>query len=274
MDVPLKAKIPMWATREFRWLIIIVVMSLSILAVLIFEIAPMTRAERPPVPGAADPAALLPGEPAASPGAKEVRFDGILEKVKDSTPIEDQDQPYRTLVRHLARIRPEALAREARRIDYGTFTRTPSEVRGATTRILALFLESMPLRLDPPEGGVEWLHRTYLMDLSGSEGFVVDLVEPPPAVERRQLVSTDGVFLKIASYEGRKGSVQAPFFLGRSLRLVKEARHFNVWNVGSLIVAVAVLSVVAAIYMTMRLWRKARSGMELGAAVPRGGRKP
>ncbi len=44
-------KIRYWETREFRWLVLILVMAAAVLAVLVFEIAPMMEAR-----GAAPPA--------------------------------------------------------------------------------------------------------------------------------------------------------------------------------------------------------------------------
>jgi hypothetical protein len=50
---------------------------------------------------------------------------------------------------------------------------------------------------------------------------VVDLIEPP-RMAYRSLVACDAVFLKLGTYEGRKGPVQAPLFLGRAAVRVEE----------------------------------------------------
>ena len=97
------------------------------------------------------------------------------------------------------------------------------DLRGQPVRVTGLFLKSAPIRLDTAIGGVEWVYRTYLCSSDGNEGYVFDLLEPPGDLEpRRTVVSVEGVFFKMATYEGARGPVKAPLFLGRSLRLMSE----------------------------------------------------
>jgi hypothetical protein len=131
-------------------------------------------------------------------------------------------------------------------------------MRGETVKILALFLTSNPIRVDAAPGGVNFIHRTYLSDLSGSEGYVVDLLEPPGDLAKKTLVGLDAVFLKLATYEGKNGPVQAPLFLGKSLRTVKErmaegpAANLS----GGVILGVAIGLMVLMLVLTSLMFRK------------------
>lgn len=233
-------------------------MAVSTLAVYIFEIAPMLRGGGAPdrplrVPG---PGNYVPKTAAAANEPKTVEFDGMLEKAKDSTPIKETDEPYNYLVRHVAKTDTEVLGKQAKRVDYALFSRIPSELRGQTARVMAMFVYSDPIRLHHAPGGVEWVYRTYLVDVSGTEGYVIDLIDKPPEIERRALVMTDAIFLKLGTYDGQRGPVQAPFLVGKALRPVKEVVKADSIDVG--VVIVAVLAVVASAVFTVWIIRGAR----------------
>jgi hypothetical protein len=219
--LPPDFKPPFWATRDFRRLIIGVVMGLAVIGVMVFQIAPKLSERPGKAAKAADPNAFVP-KPAVPGAPAEMKFEGMLEKVKDGTPLDDQDAPYQYLVRSLSRMDAALVAKEAKSVEYQYYSKMPVEMRGQTAKILALFLTSNPIRVDAAPGGVNFIHRTYLMDLRGEEGYVVDLLEAPPDLPQRSLVSMDAVFLKLGTYEAKKGQVQAPLFVGRNLRLVKE----------------------------------------------------
>jgi len=218
--LPPDFKPPFWATKDFRRFMLVGVMGLAVVAVVIVDIAPKLTA-RPTREEKHDPNGFVP-KPLAAGEAKMVKFEGVLEKVKDGTSIDDQDEPYQYLVRSLSRMDAALVAKDAKSVDYKYYSKMPVEMRGETVKILALFLQSNPIRVDAAPGGVKFIHRTYLSDLSGAEGYVVDLLEPPGELAKRTVVGMDAVFLKLGTYEGRNGSVQAPLFLGKSLRTVKE----------------------------------------------------
>ncbi|HLY75292.1 MAG TPA: hypothetical protein VKU80_14320 [Planctomycetota bacterium] len=212
---------PLWATREFRRLLIVGVMGASVIGVLVFDIAPKfsqkpVKAVKAPGPDAYVPRAAGAGE------VHSVKYEGVLEKVKDGSSIDDQDESYQYLVRSLSRMDPAQLAKDAKAVDYSYYSKLSGELRGQTAKVLAMFLQSNPIRVDGAPGGVNFIHRTYLMDLSGDEGYVVDLLEAPGELEPRTLVGLDAVFLKLGTYESKRGLVQAPLFVGKSLRVVKE----------------------------------------------------
>ena len=218
--LPPDFKPPFWATKDFRRFLLVGVMGLAVVAVVIVDIAPKLTA-RPTRVEKHDPGAFVP-QPAVAGAPPVLKFEGVLAKAKDGTPIDDQDEPYQYLIRSLSRMEAAQVAKEARSVDYKYYSKMPVEMRGETVKIVALFLQSNPIRVDAAPGGVKFIHRTYLADLSGAEGYVVDLLEPPGELAKRTLVGMDAVFLKLGTYEGRNGSVQAPLFIGKSLRTVKE----------------------------------------------------
>jgi hypothetical protein len=256
-QLPSDYRPPTWATKEFRRLLLVGVMGCAVIGVLVVDIAPKfsqkpTRAVKAPGPDAYVPQASAPGE------IRPVKYEGVLAKVKDGTSIDDQDEPYQYLIRALARTEPAVLSKDARSVEYSYFTKLTDELRGQSTKILALFLQSNPIRVDGAPGGVNFIHRTYLMDLSGNEGFVVDLLEAPAQLEPRTLVGMDAVFLKLGTYESKKGTVQAPLFIGKSLHVVKE--HLAGTPVsglsGAAVAAVGAVVMLIILGLTTLMFRK------------------
>jgi hypothetical protein len=140
---------------------------------------------------------------------------------RDGAPIGD-DEPYALVLSHLARMAPETLDLEDMTVDYATLARKPETLRAQPLRLRLLFLASYPTPLDRIAVGQDKVYRTYLADPTGSEGYVVDLLEPPGDIKKKTPVSLVAIFLRLASYEGQKGPVQAPFLVGRGLSVMQE----------------------------------------------------
>jgi len=261
-------KPPFWATKECRILLIGGVMGLAVMAVLVFDIGPLLnqKAERAAKPK--DPNAFVP-QPIVAGAPRDVKFEGVLDRVKDGTSIDDQEEPYQYLVRNLAKSEAAQLGKDSKTVEYQYFSKMPVETRGQTVKILALFLQSSPIRVDGAPGGVNFIHRTYLSDLSGHEGYVVDLLEYPGELAQRTLVGMDAVFFKLGTYEGKKGPVQAPLFLGKGLHTVKERMAGGpVANAsGGMIVGVAVVVMLGFILLTSRMFRKSKPPAPKGPAI-------
>lgn len=258
---------PFWATRNFRMFIIFGVMGLSLIAVFVLDIGPKLTGQKTAKSEKAGLSNAFVPPPVAAGG--DVKFEGVLNKVKDGTSIDDQDESYLYLVRYLSRADAATLSQDAKTVDYPTYAKMPVEMRGITTRIGALFLQSNPIRVDAAPGGVNFIHRTYLSDLSGNEGYVVDLLEPPGDLELRTVVAMDAIFLKLGTYEGRKGAVQAPLFLGKSLRVVKERMADSPLaslNSGVLI-GLAVGMFVVMLAVTSFMFRKSKPPAPRGPAA-------
>lgn len=268
--LPPDFKPPFWATRDFRLLVIGVVMGLAVISIMVFDIAPKLTERPGKAAKAVDPNAFVP-KPAVAGAPVEMKFEGMLDKVKDGTPLDDQDAAYQYLVRSLSRMDAAQIAKDAKSVEYQYYSKMPVEMRGQTVKIMGLFLRSNPIRVDAAPGGVNFIHRTYLVsDVSGSEGYVVDLLEPPGDVADRALVKMDGVFMKLGTYEGMKGAVQAPLFVGKSLHLVKEPRMaadvMSRMSTGAILL-IAAASMLAILLLTSRIFRKAKPPAPKGPAV-------
>jgi hypothetical protein len=182
----------------------------ALLAVFIVEIAPVLESWQQAGPGSGDHPEKL--------RAPDGSLIAALEDVQDSTPADDLDDSYYALLEGVTRLKSEDLRKLARHVDDLEFYRQPSKLRAKVVRITALLEKSEPLALDRSTGGVDLVHRIYLRDASGDQGFVVDLIDPPPPIESRTLVDTEALFLKICKHEGENGAVQEPLLLGRQAR--------------------------------------------------------
>jgi len=256
--LPPNVQTPWWATRETRRFILFGVLGLAVIGVIIFDIGPKLT-QRPTKVDKHDPNAFVP-QPLTPGSSATVRFEGVLTKAKDGTPIDDQDEPYQYLIRSLSRMDAALVAKDAKTVEYKYYSKMPVEMRGETVKILALFLTSNPIRIDAAPGGVKFIHRTYLMDLRGDEGYVVDLLEAPPDLPQRALVAMDAVFLKLGSYESKRGTVQAPLFVGKSLRTVKERMADNpaVSLGGGTMLGIAVGALILMLALTSLMFRKSK----------------
>jgi len=250
---------PFWATKNFRFFVLMTVLGASVMAVILFDIGPKLTQVRnvKDLAKKADPNAFVP--PAAGAGG-DVKFEGVLQKVKDGTSIDDQEEAYQYLIRYLSRADASQLTQESKNVEYPTYAKMPVEMRGYTSKISALFLQSNPIRIDAAPGGVKFIHRTYLSDLSGKEGYVVDLLEPPGDLPLKTVVALEAIFFKLGTYEGKKGEVQAPLFLGKSLRTVKErmAEGPVASMSGGVMIGVAVATLVVMMVLTSLMFRKSK----------------
>ncbi|HAK93948.1 MAG TPA: hypothetical protein DCM87_02785 [Planctomycetes bacterium] len=257
-------KIRFWETREFRWLVLILVMAAAALAVIIFEIVPMmeTRARRDTarVEEGFD-AALPAGESPIDPG--DPRRTGMLAGVEDGKEIENSSPQYRALVAYLSAAAPEAIAKEAAPVEHSLFTIAAESLRGRAVRIRGLYLDSFAIALESKAGGVEFVYRTFLIDPSGNAGYVVDYIAPPPRFERRALVETEALFFRLGTYEGRRGPKASPHFVGRELRELGEApaaflgEETSTWYLGALF-ALCLLLLTAWFFFQWHLARRSR----------------
>lgn len=264
--LPPNFKPPFWATRDFRLLIIGISMSLAVLAVLIFDIGPKLT-QKPQIPTKTpDPKAYVPA-PAAPGAARDLKFEGVLEKVKDGSSIDDQEEPYQYLIRYLARADAAQFSKDPKTVEYPTYAKFPAEMRGETVKIRTLFLQSSPIRVDAAPGGVNFIHRTYLSNLSGNEGYVVDLLEPPGELASKTVVDLEAVFFKLGTYEGKKGPVQAPLFLGKGLRVVKERMAESPVTNGGVLLGIAGGTMVLMLVLTSRMFKKSKPPAPRNPAV-------
>ncbi len=176
-----------------------------------------------PKPAAA-PEEVPPPPPSRIPEGAVV-LDGALRGVTDLTELRgvETEPAYRRLLDHVSSIEPAAIERESEGpVAYSTILKHAGELRGRIFHFAGLVTDWDPLRLVDPVRGREDVYRVFLMDLDRDAGFVCDLADRPPALERRQdRVEVDGAFYKVLRFENRQGqSREAPFFIARSIRIV------------------------------------------------------
>jgi hypothetical protein len=216
---PDERKVGFTATRRFRTLVLFLALAASVVVVWVFEIGPLLSGRLPPSRAAAH----LANPPAApEPVGSRILFDGLLAGVRDGTPFDEGEHPYLHLLGRVERSGKEALPGQGTDVDYRALLKDPDHFRGRTLRVAGLLLQSDPIRLDRPVSGREWVHRTWLVDPGGDEGYVADLLERP-AFAPRSLIAVDGIFLKLGTYEGKRGPRQVPFLLAREAVPVNES---------------------------------------------------
>jgi hypothetical protein len=271
--------VPFWATRVFRWNLILCALMLSAAAIWMLFIAPWeAEKERVELERAHAAMRFVPRDPSAP---REVRFDGKLERAVDNAPLELFDsspgEPYNVLVRHLSKADPAVLAEQARMVDYPLYEKMPSEIRGQTVRLNALFVKAPrgPERLKEPIGGVEMMTRAYLINKAGDKFYIVDFVEPPPPLEPETPVTLDAVYLQQVSYEtnatkeGKPVVRRAPIFVARSLGKAQVAPSAGGYRYKWLVVMMAVAMFLGLAFLTVRAWLTPRLNAPRLSPLPR-----
>jgi hypothetical protein len=243
------ARLPLWTRREFRWLVAGAFLCLSVIAVVIFEIAPLIR--RRSIDRvhhtSGTGAAFVPGNRSA-----DVAFDGLLDKTVDGTPADAWDDPYVLLAKHVQRSTKEEVAKGALNVQYDHFAAHAAELRGRPVEVIALMAYTTPLRVPRPGTGLEFIHRSILVDMTGEHGYIVDTLEPLPPVDRRQLVKVPAMFLKMASFESEGGTRTVPLLIGREVSIIVEDRGTATLTVGAIVIGVCGLALVVVMVLSRR----------------------
>lgn len=272
--------VPFWASRIFRWNLILCALMLTAAAIWMLFVAPMEAAkEKAELERAHDAIRWVPPDPSAPP---QVRFDGQLQGVADNVPLETfdastNDQAYRVLLRHLSKADPADLAQQARWVSYALFNEKPSELRGQTVRLNALFVKAPrgPERLGNPVGAVEMVTRAYLIDREGDKFYIVDFVEPPPSLDPETPVTVDAVYLQQVSFEtnavkeGKPVVRKAPLFVARSLGKVREPAPGGGYKFKWLVVMMAVAMFLGLAFLIVRTWLVPRMNAPVPSPLPR-----
>ena len=217
-----------WGTRLFLLNLIVCSLIVMIAAGWVFWIEPARRAR-----DRAERQQALSAKKYVPSGSKEVRFDGMLDRVEDDVDHDKRDDDaYRYLAKYMATVDPSRLGDQARMVDYETLVGKPGEVRGVTVRLDLLFYKAPHglVRLDRPAGAVETVTRAYLTESVANKKnvYLVDFVEPPPEIESESEVVLDAVFLRRVKFETPRtaanpdGEHTAPLFIARSITKVQE----------------------------------------------------
>jgi hypothetical protein len=216
--------------------------------------APAAESAREPskVPDDAPPPPPSPFPPGSSV------LDGALRETKDFThPKElDTEKPYRALVSHVLSLSDEALRSSSEgEIAYDTYRKYAPELRGRAFRVTGWAVDKVePMRLTDPIAGKEDIYRLYLTDFEEG-GFVVDLVERPPLIEKQDNVKIDGIFLKVSRYEGKYGQFRdAPVLVARTFERVfsEPTKENSTWFLIKLCVVAGIAATLAIAYVLFR----------------------
>jgi hypothetical protein len=257
---------PFWASRLFRWNLVFLAVVVAAAAFWMLVLEPkMSNAELEKMKAEYAAKKYVPRDPAA-PGPREVRFDGMLDRVKDDVDPDVKDEPYRYLVKHLATMDPAKLGEQARYVDYELLMKRPEEVRGVTTRLQLLFWKtpSGPVRLEPAVGGVETVTRAYLAESrTPKEVYFVDFVEAPADIEKETPVVVDAVFLRRVKYEraDRPGQFhEAPLFVARSVAKVQDAPRTGPYKFLPVAILIGIATFAFLLFLFVKTFIAARSG--------------
>jgi len=196
-------------------------------------------------------------DPAAQQRRLESLYEGALIGAADAQDFAETPG-YRRLLDILSSYSEEELrTRAERRLDVALALADPDGWRGEIVRVRALIAGQRAVRLARPLGEHVDSFRAFLTEADGSEGVVVDFLEPPPPLAiQEDVVEVEAVFFRTVRYENKKGSfVEAPYLIARGLRrLDTEAlpRSTAFDDMAKILIALAVAFLVIRIVFTMR----------------------
>ncbi|MBI2921235.1 MAG: hypothetical protein HYY18_09155 [Planctomycetes bacterium] len=197
--------------------------------------------------------ATPPGTGQVEPGA-EVLWDNMLAGERDDAPLDDlqSDKGYKYLIRHLANLKPGEGLGHSIPFDYAELLKNPNKWRGKVVSLSGLTNKIQSnIRLESNQGHYDAVYRLYLVDLSGTEGFILDVLDRPDGVERRDPVEAEGIFLRTHKYLTEKGQeVRVPVFVARSVREVSRGTVHRTWST-EMTVGVVTVSVMLVLVITI-----------------------
>jgi hypothetical protein len=177
---------------------------------------------------------LEAGTDAAAPQARaqeegapnlEAQFEGALVGVEDF--VDFAETPgYRRLLEMLAQYEPAELEKKAiGRLDFAQALSTPDRWRGRIMRLRGMVIGLETVRLWTPVGEAVDCYRAVITEPDGSEGAIVDFLEPPPPLELEEdVVDVEAVFFRVVRIESKSGLPRyAPYLIARGLRRLDQA---------------------------------------------------
>ncbi|HEX6863609.1 MAG TPA: hypothetical protein VF414_12370 [Thermoanaerobaculia bacterium] len=222
--------------------------------------APAAQTE--PAPPGVDQAS-----PVAPPEAKvdAAAYEGALTGAIDGSDFLETPG-YRRMLELVGRYGKEEIASKVEReLDFAASTAAPEDWRGRIVHLRGIVAGLEAVRLVEPLNGRRDAYRAIVCETDGSEGVVVDFLEPPPELKvSLDVIDVEGVFYRTVGYESRKGVHQlAPYLIARDIRLMPPEtakRSTNLDILGKLLVGAAVVLVVVRVLSSMRgrSGRKAR----------------
>jgi hypothetical protein len=197
--------------------------------------------------------ALASSGPGEQPAGGTVVWDNMLADEKDEAPLDDvtSDKGYKYLIRHLANLKPgEGLGKPVP-FDYVDLVKNPAKNRGRVVSLAGLTNKiASNIRLESNQGPFDSVYRLYVVNLAGTQSFIVDVLERPDGLERRDALETEGIFIRTHKYENERGHpVEVPFFVARAVKPLKRETVHREWSrelaVAVGVIALAIVVVVA-----------------------------
>jgi len=133
----------------------------------------------------------------------------------------DETPGYRQLLDQVSRYGEDEIRKKAgRRLDVADAIAHPDAWRGEIVRLRALVVDFRAVRLARPLADHVDIWRAFLAEADGSEGVVVDMLEPPEQrMADKDVVDVEAVFFRTLRYEDRSGKpFDAPHLIARGIR--------------------------------------------------------
>lgn len=161
----------------------------------------------------------------ATPPNGQGAFQGLLDGAKDGAALEVLDttkptDPYRTLMWNLKRYTVAEISSISVTVSAQDLLNAPAAWRGQPVRATGQLIKAPELqRLQKNEAGYEYRWRGFMVDPDDGNAIIFDVFEKPEKdFDRTDLVTVEGVFLQVVSYEARGGVKKVPFISGKSVR--------------------------------------------------------
>ena len=151
-------------------------------------------------------------------------FQGLLDSAKDGASLESLDSskatdPYRTLMWNLKRYSAAEVSSLSLTgvVSAQDLLAEPDRYRGTFVRVTGALIKPPEIeRLGANEAGYEDRWRGYLVD--DPDAVIFDMFEKPEKdFDRTDVVTVEGVFLQIVTYEARGGTKKVPFLEAKSV---------------------------------------------------------
>ncbi|MCE9583508.1 MAG: hypothetical protein K8T20_13565 [Planctomycetes bacterium] len=199
-------------------------------------------------------------QPGAGVEGGNIKWDNMLAEEQDDSSLDDvvNDRGFKYLVRHIANLKPGEGLKPEERFDYAELLTNPALHRGNVVSLSGIVnKEFWNIKLESNQGAYTDVHRLYLVDLSGTQGCIVDVLERPDGIGERTSVETDAVFIKTHKYETQdtknsKGQVvRVPYFLAQRVTKIKRGPGQSIWTpmVTAGVIGACVVLVVAIFLM-------------------------
>ena len=137
------------------------------------------------------------------------RFEGLLDGVKDKTPIE-QDVAYNAILRYVSRLSADEISNKVKQeISYNVLMASPEKFRGEFIRCKGVLLYLNPYRLKTNSAGVDIYYEGVVGNIANKEFYRFHLIDKPNQPLKNldeepylaDEVEVEGAFLKITAYQ-------------------------------------------------------------------------